>query len=100
MATSKKTTSTPKAAPSVAVVAEHGHTGLETKIAGLEKLVEELKKELKDHCAKSEKEHSDLAAKCDAKAAAGGTDPELQGKVEKIWKWLRINKEFRAFCRS
>tara|TARA_R110001599_G_scaffold251603_1_gene451617 strand:- start:341 stop:649 length:309 start_codon:yes stop_codon:yes gene_type:complete len=102
MATSKKTTPITKAAPApkAPAVAVHGHAELEEKVAGLQKLVEELKKELKDHCAKSEKEHSDLAAKCDAKAAAGGTDPELQGKVEKIWKWLRINKEFRAFCRS
>ena len=99
MATSKKTTSTPKAAPkaAAAAVAVHGHAELEAKVASLEKLIEELKKELKEHCSKSEKEHSELAAKCDAKAASGGSDPELKAKVDKIWRWVSSDRLFKTF---
>lgn len=98
MATSKKTASTAKAAPApkAAATAVHGHAELEEKVAGLQKLVEELKNELKEHCAKSEKEHSELAAKCDAKAASGGSDPELKARVEKIWRWVSKDRLFKS----
>lgn len=96
MATSKKITAAKAAAPKAAAVAVHGHAELEEKVAGLQKLVEELKKELKDHCAKSEKEHLELAAKCDAKAAAGGTDSDLKARVEKIWNWVSKDRLFKS----
>lgn len=87
--TSKKTTDLKAEA-----IADHGHDELEAKVADLEKLVEELKKELKDHCAKSEKEHAELAAKCEAKASADSSaaDP----RVDKIWQWMRKDRMFRA----
>tara|TARA_B100002019_G_scaffold124552_1_gene107320 strand:+ start:29474 stop:29749 length:276 start_codon:yes stop_codon:yes gene_type:complete len=89
MATSKKTTK-------AETVAAHGHAELEAKVAGLEKLVAELKKELKEHCAKSEKEHKALADKCDAcceaKVSASAADP----RVDAMWKWLRKDRIFRS----
>ena len=93
MATSKKTTAA-KAAPKPAAVAAHGHAELEAKVAGLEKLVAELKKELKEHCAKSEKEHAELAAKCEAKASGGVAAKDE--RVDKMWAWLRKDRIFRA----
>jgi vacuolar-type H+-ATPase subunit E/Vma4 len=93
MATSKKTT-TKAAAPKADAVAAHGHAELEAKVTGLEKLVEELKKELKEHCAKSEKEHAELAAKCEAKASGGAA--AVDPRVDKMWKWLRKDRIFRS----
>ena len=97
MATTKKTTAS-KAAPKAAAVAAHGHAELEAKVVGLEKLVAELKKELKEHCAKSEKEHAELAAKCDLCCAAkSGSDPELEARVNKIWRWVSQDRLFKGF---
>lgn len=96
MAISKKTTAA-KAAPKTEAAA-HKHAELEAKIGGLEKLLEDLKKELKEHSAKSEKEHKALAAKCDACcSASSGSDPALEAKVEKVWRWLSQDRLFRAF---
>lgn len=46
------------------VEAPHKHAELEKKIASLEALVAGLKKELADHCKKSEEEHKKLASSC------------------------------------
>lgn len=51
-----------KAAPKAE--APHKHEELEKKVASLEALVAGLKKELADHCKKSEEEHKKLASSC------------------------------------
>ncbi|HBQ59934.1 MAG TPA: hypothetical protein DD671_10005 [Balneolaceae bacterium] len=82
MATSKKTTK-------AETVAAHGHAELEAKVAGLEKLLEDLKKQLKE-------EHKALAAKCDACCEAKATAAAADPRVDAMWKWLRKDRIFRA----
>lgn len=97
MATTKKT-NTGKAAAKSAGVAEHSHAELEAEVVGLKKLVEDLRKELKEHCAKSEEEHKALAAKCDACCSGNsGSDSALEAKVEKIWRWVSRDRLFKHF---
>jgi len=87
MAVSKKVTSTKAAAKAQASVSKHNHAELEAEVAGLKNLIEELAKENKA-----------LSAKCDACCSAtSGSDPALEAKIEKIWRWLSQDRLFRRF---
>lgn len=86
MATSKKATSS-KAAQKTAAAAEHSHAALEAEVAGLKKLIEDLAKETKA-----------LSEKCDACCTQpSGSDPELEAKVNKIWRWVSRDRLFKHF---
>ena len=94
MAVSKKVTPTKATVKAQASVSAE----LEAKLASLQKLVESLQKDLAAQRAKSEEEHKALSAKCDACCSAtSGSDPALEAKMEKIWRWLSQDRLFRRF---
>lgn len=67
--------------------------GLEAKIAELEAKLEALTKALAEHEAKSEKEHAELAKKCEAKTqSAGGQDAELRKMLKKYFATINNPK--------
>lgn len=88
---------TKKASPAKASSSNSSNVALENKVASLEALVASLSKELAAHCAKSEKEHAALEAKCDAccsasSASSSGVDANLESKVAQMWKLHRRNR--------
>lgn len=67
--------------------------GLEAKIAELEAKLEALTKALAEHEAKSEKEHAELAKKCEAKTqSAGGSDEGLRKELRRYFASFNNSK--------
>jgi uncharacterized coiled-coil protein SlyX len=72
----------------------HNHKDLESKIASLESKIASMEKALAEHEAKSEKEHADLAKKCEESCStqSGGKDAQLRLELKKYFSTLSSSK--------